>query len=464
MKKLLLLTLITIFNLMGDAKQADFYLKNNQEDKGFMMLFDMAGGLDMNAKDAENIAMRYIVSVQPKKAIEFLNKFGDKFDSNYRIQYLHSVALKYNQEYTKAINKFLFILDIKKEIEVDDNSEAELDLYFPKDKRGYSKEAINILKLKDIRDCIDEVDRYIPNDTFEKYYYNVDKNNTIKMPNSLIQVKYLILAQLANIVVKSNNIELFPKILNNLKKKNIKYAEYAFLLYSHPKLQQKYILENNAEKQSIFEYFHKKYPDDKTITSIWFTYTMGKVKTESEFRKMFDLCKKNYPQFIKTMFLNTYIFQHLNIQAEEYIKEMLDIIEKEDETKLFSNYGQFYLSSLQNKIKTPLKTQIGKKLENLISNADNETIYKNFHFLIPLLIENGKYEELIQYIENYQLNKLSIVSNDGKYDYFYNKDLLIKDLNYSEKFLENLPHQFISFLNNDNYEKYLGIKLDNNKL
>ncbi len=450
---------------------AEFYLRQGEDEKGFQILFKIAGGIDMTAEKAEEITKKLLTSQQFKKVISFLDRFNHKFKDNYRLEYLYAVALFNTQEFDKAISKFLSLLEIKKEINISNNmlAVASFNASYRNSlmqQVGFTEEAVKLMEYMNLKY---QINSYSNNN--RSYGRGGANSNPIIMPKNLENLKDFVIAHLATIMTFQNNSSL-ESIITKLSDKNIEYAELKLLLLCEQNIQLKYIKNKNSKSKNIYDYFYEKNPDNKTITALWLKNSGQTNITKEGFLLKFNYCKDKYPKFAINIFI-TAIHKKIDLD-EKIINEAFTLIEqvKSDNSANKIYIASIYTSLLSLKnISDELKSKISNKYEQIINDKENKTIvYQYFNFVAKYLIKNGKYDRLIEMLENYSKdnNKNNNISfyPPGHYYGGRHGNQIFKALENPIRSIKGLPFNLIMFLSAQNHYYGRGEEtlIDKNKL
>lgn len=97
-------------------KIALLHIQQGNEEEGYRLLADLAGGPQMDRRDAEALADTMCAGRNWALAVEFLEGFLDPFPGDYRLRYLYAVALEEEGRDLEAMDAFVALLSLTAEI------------------------------------------------------------------------------------------------------------------------------------------------------------------------------------------------------------------------------------------------------------------------------------------------------------------------------------------------------------
>lgn len=92
------------------------HLKHGDEDKGYQLLIELAGGKGMDVRSAEDVATTLLKSQRYDLAVSFLKSVLPSHPRNYRLGFLYAVAFEETQDYAGSVDAFVSLLDVKDEL------------------------------------------------------------------------------------------------------------------------------------------------------------------------------------------------------------------------------------------------------------------------------------------------------------------------------------------------------------
>lgn len=97
-------------------KMARLHLNNGNLDEGYEILYELAGARTADPRNAEAIAEAMMSAQDWETAIKFLTESVSQFPDDYRLRYLQAIALEEEDRTSEAIDGFMEMLRIDKEI------------------------------------------------------------------------------------------------------------------------------------------------------------------------------------------------------------------------------------------------------------------------------------------------------------------------------------------------------------
>jgi tetratricopeptide (TPR) repeat protein len=95
---------------------ARLHLDQGDEDTGYRMLYELAGGESMDVRSIEQMADAICENGSWERAVSFMEPFLAKYPKDYRLHYLHAVALEETSRQPQALSAFLRLMDFHEEI------------------------------------------------------------------------------------------------------------------------------------------------------------------------------------------------------------------------------------------------------------------------------------------------------------------------------------------------------------
>ncbi len=97
-------------------KIASLMISNGDEEAGYRLMFELAGVATANARAIETMADTLCENGQWDRAIELLTPLLPRFPKDYRLHYLHAVALEEEGRQGEAIGAFVHLLSLHEEL------------------------------------------------------------------------------------------------------------------------------------------------------------------------------------------------------------------------------------------------------------------------------------------------------------------------------------------------------------
>lgn len=97
-------------------QMARLYLTYGDADKGYAILFELAGRENSDARSAEAIADAMIGQHDWERVVEFLQPLMERYPDNYRLAYQYATALEETDQARAAVDAFLHMMEMDKEI------------------------------------------------------------------------------------------------------------------------------------------------------------------------------------------------------------------------------------------------------------------------------------------------------------------------------------------------------------
>ena len=99
-------------------KIAQLHLNYGDEEKGFALLYDLAGAGDGDPRTVETIADAIVATGDWEQAAEFLAQRIDAFADDYRLRYLYGVTLEESGRIEAAVDQFQWLLNEQDELSI----------------------------------------------------------------------------------------------------------------------------------------------------------------------------------------------------------------------------------------------------------------------------------------------------------------------------------------------------------
>lgn len=97
-------------------KMARLHIQYGNEQDGYRILFDLAHAERIKPRDAESLVNSMIATQDWAMALEFLEGLLPQYPEDYRLHYLYGLALEEEGHEDRAVQQFLGLMDMKKEL------------------------------------------------------------------------------------------------------------------------------------------------------------------------------------------------------------------------------------------------------------------------------------------------------------------------------------------------------------
>ncbi len=313
-------------SLRTARKIAQIHLNYGNEEDGFQVLNDLAGGPTMDAREAESIADSMIGTFYYDQAREFLEPFVAKYPDDYRLGYLYAICLEEEWKTKEALDFFLRLLAIDQEM-------PGLSAHQQNQSMGrysYQEKYLNQLREYVPHSVVDLIRQsYV--DPYRAYYYrqanrrrgrsygwssSYAMQGNVTLPDSLARVPMLVIPHIATLAFDLSDDEK-EALYQRLEGDGIQYPD---LLISFAA---------NRNRRLDFEAFFEKYPDDEVLEAYWIVQGMHSHWDEAIAKRVFAKFRDSYPQLALTVALH-----HNALSNEDFgdiVAEGIEIIDGMDQ-------------------------------------------------------------------------------------------------------------------------------------
>jgi len=298
-------------------KIARLHIQRGNKEDGFRILMELAGGQQMDRRDAESIAGTMMSIGAWDMAIRFLQRLLPLHPKDYRLHYQHAVALEEVGRTTEAIQAFLDLLDCDEEIPGNTNKKASF---------VWSRQGVNT-----------NIERILPADALE--LLRLDQSHSVAYRHRSERIRYSrsMAHPPANL---PSNVALPPtvedvrefavshiltlaetlgsahksQVAADLRRHGIANAEILVAIPSFSLSNLREAIENLADR----------YPDNEAIQAVWILHRIeGQGCTLEEAQHIFDMFRETHPRLALIVGLRCYGRDPIAVRLFKHSMRML---------------------------------------------------------------------------------------------------------------------------------------------
>lgn len=262
------------------------YFSNGEPEKAYRLLLKLKGGTAMDATSLEDILTSLIIHRHFKYGSELLRITRERFPDNYRIAMLKGVFLEESEQVEKAIEQYLRVLQIDKELpqrQAPQSGSVRMSRY-----QTYEKilppEAARFLRAANIRYQLYQYRKPRRHRYYSPFF---SRSGTIALPKSLDEVEAYVVGHLATLSMFLEE-EQKKKLTERLRQHQVQYPEIKLQLTERSNLRTLPFLDEAMQSED--------YSGDKTIAALWMMYRAYKGAEVDLLKKAFDLLNEDYPE------------------------------------------------------------------------------------------------------------------------------------------------------------------------
>ena len=450
-------------------RMARLHFNNGNEEEGFAILREIAGGDNIDAKAAENLGQAIVASRNFEKGADFLLSFLEKFPGNYRLLYLHCICMEEAGREMEAARAFARITRINQELP---NHQKSPTTSLQSVRNPYQDELRKLLPAAAF-DLINIVQHQ-----YQAYSY---RNNSrtwssggyvaagmVSLPPDLESAHFAALGHLMTIGGQLSEQER-QELATDLKLAGFKDAE----LYLDLDIQ----VLNQGRFGSILE----SHPDNETIRALAILYAQNQVSLEvAELDRLCRSFEKTRPQLAASGALSAVLLQ----SDEELVATLLEWgVEKTLEIK---NPGYFLANAIirclnQSKeteiLTAEIRSKLGEHLLEIYEQSGRNGPWRAnlFSSVAATLANEEDYTPLIAFLDSeidhyHQSLKEGKSTNPGANLHLMgrwnNRSQILKPLVFPNVTLEKFPPYIAGTLQNrNNNNMFFGrIRFDHEQL
>ena len=446
-------------------KLARLYIQYGSEEEGYRLLFDIADNASINPLDVQTTVQMLIAETNWDIAEAYLDEVLPKFPDDYRLHYLYAICLEENGNSREALEKFIQILEMKKEIpgNTAKSTLSQQTTYLDQINQIAPPETAEILAVQQVLSQALSYRRSYENLPYWYYPNRSRQSVNINLPKNVEDLPGFAIAHIISIINSDSEYSVFD-IGAEMREAAIKrltqednYSSLQFLLDAN---------QINPENltTSIVE-MASKYPDNEAIQGLWVIYnSLDRDKDEKHVRQVFEMFKDSYPSLACMLGLT---YGSAEKPDSNILSESIDIFER------LKSPSDYLISRCAQVLRTPnsLLTQeqqgvVANKLmdwyddPNLQSSQNAGTL---FYYISSSILTSGNKAGLIKIlnkeVENFKKRPTQspvYITSTYNAGYQYSQ-ARIQDLRYPPVYnLQDFPNMILQIL--------LGSGIDNTNI
>ncbi len=374
-------------------KLVRLYFRAGEEEKGYQLLTELVNQSLSDANTIESMADTLMATDQFDKADELLVTMLPRFAKNYRLAFLHAVAMEESERTAESIAAFLDLLDVKDEIPArrsrrsTDPRSRQIHSYVSRMAGVMPPDVLDFLSLNYFQH---RVYSYRQGNRYAMSFRGGSRGATVSLPTSVDELANFALVHLASLSQDMDDAER-GELVRALQSRGIDRADLKLIVLGY-----------QGFNIGIWNDAHEKYPDDQVVTTMWLLMNMNRGGVPAdELRKAFTQFRDDWPQ-LAAMFVLSSTAQ--GVEDEKLLLEAMDLLGTVEKPSPFVVqrlvYGLARSLADPDGVSPKIRTKLNTLLLDLYKrSARNQSSSYLFMFVASALSQNDDYKGLIDTIE-----------------------------------------------------------------
>ncbi len=366
-------------------KMARLHIQYGNEQDGYRILFELAQAQLIDPRNAETLVNSMITARDWAMALEFLEGLLPQHPEDYRLHYLYAVALEEEGREAQAVQQFLRLLDMKKEVPAGRNVSARTSAQLQY-QTFYTIVPESVQEWMMIRNAYA---RAYPRQGSMRYQSHSNRQQAIHLPSTVDACRQFALVHLI-VLAEGQKESQREQIQRTLSARGIADAE--ILLHLAPQ-------DGQRDSRGLTALVDR-FPRHQTVLGLLALYGISEqISTSAHTRNAYHLLSADYPLFAALIGL---MHGAQDAKSADILASSLASLLSRDKADAYTfDTVARILSKQDSHLTDEHKTQLKAKLRNWYAGLDQNLTYKPWMFqrwLSALAADDNK-REFVQVLD-----------------------------------------------------------------